>query len=66
MNQRSYNLVTGLLFTVFALVHAIRFAGNWPFIIGGWEISRWVSAIAILAAAYLALAAFRLRRSAQS
>lgn len=66
MNQRSYNLVTGLLFTILALVHAIRFAGNWPFIIGSWEVSRWASAILILAAAYLALAAFRLRGSAET
>jgi hypothetical protein len=62
MNQRSYNLVTGLLFAVVGLVHAIRFAGSWPFIIGGLEIPKSASAIAVLATAYLALAAFRLNR----
>jgi hypothetical protein len=32
-------------------------------VIGGLEVSKWVSAVAVLATAYLALAAFRLNRA---
>jgi len=63
MRQRTFNLVTGTLFALVGLVHAIRFAGNWPFVIGGLEVPKWVSAVAVLATAYLALAAFRLNRA---
>ncbi len=64
MRQRTFNLVTGTLFVLVGLGHAIRFAGNWPFVIGGWEVSKWASAVAVLVTAYLALAAFRLNRAA--
>ena len=66
MNQRTYNQLTGLLFAVFGLIHAVRFVAGWPFVIGAWEISKWASAIAILVAGFLALAAFRLNRSEAS
>ena len=66
MSQRMFNLVAGLLFGLFALVHAVRIATSSGFMVAGWSLPTWASAIAILAGAYLALAAMRLNRSAGS
>ncbi len=66
MTQRMFNLVAGLLFVLFALVHAVRIAASSGFVVAGWSLPTWASAIAVLAGAYLALAAMRLNRSAGS
>ncbi len=66
MTQRTFNLVAGLLFGLFALVHGVRIAASSGFVVAGWPLPTWASAIAILAGAYLALAAMRLNKSAGS
>jgi hypothetical protein len=66
MSQRMFNLVAGLLFGLFALVHAVRIATSSGFVVAGWGLPTWASAIAVLAGAYLALAALRLNKSAGS
>jgi len=66
MSQRTFNLVAGLLFGLLALVHAVRIATGSEFVAAGWGLPTWASAIAVLAGAYLALAALRLNKSAGS
>ncbi len=66
MRQRMFNLVAGLLFGLLALVHAVRIAVGSGFVVAGWSFPTWASAIAVLAGAYLALAALRLNKSAGS
>ena len=66
MSQRMFNLVAGLLFGLFALVHAVRIATRSEFVVADWALPTWTSAIAVLAGAYLALAALRMNKSAGS
>ena len=66
MSQRTFNLVAGLLFGLLALVHAVRIASGSGFVVAGWSLPTWTSAIAVLAGAYLALAALRLNKSGGS
>ncbi len=66
MSQRMFNLVAGLLFGLLALVHAVRIPVGSEFVVAGWSLPTWASAIAVLAGAYLALAALRLNKSAGS
>ncbi len=66
MSQRMFNLVAGLLFALLALVHAVRIATSSGFVVSGWSFPTWASVIAVLAGAYLALAALRLNKSAGS
>ncbi len=66
MRQRMFNLVAGLLFGLLALAHAVRIATGSEFAVVGWALPTWASVIAVLAGAYLALAALRLNKSAGS
>jgi uncharacterized membrane protein len=60
MNQKTYVRVSGVIFTVVALLHALRLFRNWDMVIGGWAAPTWLSAAGILIAGYLAYTAFRL------
>lgn len=62
MKQATYNQLTGLLFAVVALVHALRVLLGWNAMIGGWEVPTWLSIVAIIAAGYLAYTAFKLNK----
>lgn len=64
MNQRSFNLVTGLIFLVIAVLHLLRIAFGWSAVIGGWAVPEWVSWAAFLVAGYLAYEGFRFWRLA--
>ncbi len=66
MSQRMFNLVAGLLFGLLALVHAVRIATSSGFMVAGWSLPTWTSAIAVLAGAFLAVVALRLNKSAGS
>ncbi|MBI2884774.1 MAG: hypothetical protein HYY15_01205 [Candidatus Omnitrophica bacterium] len=61
MKQKTFNRVAGDVFLVVAVLHLCRFVFRWDAVIGGWVVPMWVSALALVLAGYLALAAFRLR-----
>jgi ATP/ADP translocase len=63
MNQQTYVRVSGAIFTVVALMHALRLVRKWDMVIGGWAAPTWLSVAGILIAGYLAFTAFRLPRS---
>lgn len=62
MNQRTYFQVTGLLFTVAAVVHLLRALMGWEGSLAGWMVPGWVSWIAVVVAGYLAYSAYKLMK----
>lgn len=62
MNQRKYLQVTGLIFTVVAVVHLLRVVTGWGANIAGWEVPVWLSMVAVIAAGYLAYSAYKLMK----
>ena len=53
--MRSYAIVTGLIFTLAALAHVVRLVLDWPIQIGDVTVPMWVSWIAVIVAASLAI-----------
>jgi hypothetical protein len=63
MNQRIFSLVTAVLFSWMAILHAIRLIRSWEVIIAGTMVPMWISWIGLIITAYLAYAGLRLSRS---
>ena len=61
MNQKTFCNVTLAVFSLIALLHALRLVYGWGAVIGGWEIPMWLSGLAVVSAGYLAYSAFKLR-----
>lgn len=61
MNRKYFYNITLIIFSLMALLHALRLIYGWSAVIGGFEIPMWLSGLAIIIAAYLAYSAFRLR-----
>ena len=61
MSQKSFLLISGVVFSAVAVLHALRLLLAWQAVIGGWIVPQWFSAVAALFAGYLAYTAFRLR-----
>ena len=62
MNQKTFALTTGLIFSIITILHALRLILGWEAVIGGWEVPRWVSWAAVVVSGYLSCAAFKLSR----
>lgn len=54
--------MTGLLFTVGAVVHLLRAVMGWEASIAGWVVPGWVSWIGVVVAGYLAYSAYKLMK----
>ena len=54
MSQKTFSLVVGLIFLLIAVMHGLRLALRWEAVVNGWSVPMWVSALALLIAAYLA------------
>ena len=63
MTQRTFSLVTAMLFLLIALLHAVRLLRGWQITIEGAVVPLWVSWIGLAIAAYLAWQGFRLART---
>jgi uncharacterized membrane protein len=63
MTQRTFSLVTSVLFFLVALLHAVRLLRGWHVTIGDVVIPLWVSWIGLAIAAYLAYQGFQLARA---
>lgn len=59
--QKTYYLVTGVIFSLIALLHALRLVYGWEAVIGGWAVPMWLSGLALLVALFLSFQGFRLR-----
>jgi hypothetical protein len=63
MTQRTFCLVTAMLFLLIALLHAVRLLRGWQITIEGAVVPLWVSWIGLAITAYLAWQGFRLART---
>jgi predicted cobalt transporter CbtA len=59
MSRKAYFLMTGIIFALVALAHALRIYMEWPVMIADWSVPKSVSWIALIVAGGLALFAFR-------
>ncbi len=62
MNQRTFTLMAGAVFSLIAVLHVLRLLFGWEAVIGGWNVPLWVSWVAIVVSGYLASTAFRVGR----
>jgi hypothetical protein len=62
MTHKTFSLVVGVIFLVIALGHLSRLVFKVSVLLGGWAVPSWVSWVAALVFAYLALAGFRLAK----
>ena len=54
MKIKDYSSVTAVIFTLIAILHALRLYSGWAAEIGGWAVPLWVSWVAVIVAIYLA------------
>jgi hypothetical protein len=50
--------ISGAVFSLVAVLHALRLLLGWEAVIGGWIVPFWLSGLALAAAGYLAFTAF--------
>jgi hypothetical protein len=60
MDEKTFSLVAGVIFTLVALFHLVRIFAGWPLIIGDWSVPKSVSWVALIVAGGLALLGLRL------
>jgi hypothetical protein len=53
-----YSRLAGTIFLIVAVVHALRMAFHWQVLLAGWQAPMWISAVAIVVAAFLAYEGF--------
>ncbi len=63
MTQRTFSLVTAMLFLLIALLHAVRLLRGWQITIEGAVVPLWESWIGLAITGYLAWQGFRLART---
>ena len=54
MKQKDYNKVSGFVFLVVAVAHAVRAYNGWNLTVAGNEIPLWASWVAVALTGYLA------------
>jgi hypothetical protein len=54
MSKNMFSTLTGTIFVIVAVAHALRLVLKWPVIIASWQVPMWLSAVAFVIAAYLA------------
>lgn len=63
MTQRTFSLITAILFLLIALLHALRLLRGWQVTIGDIVVPVWVSWIGLAIAGYLGYQGFKLSRA---
>jgi hypothetical protein len=54
VSKTSFSVQAGVIFLIVAVAHALRLVFKWAVVIAGWQLPMWVSAVALVVAAYLA------------
>ena len=62
MTPRTYSLIGGIIFSLVALLHALRLLRGWHVMIGDLSVPVWVSWLGLAIAGYLAYEGFTLSR----
>lgn len=60
MNQRSFSLLAGIIFTIIALLHVLRIIYGWDPVVEGWPVPKWISWVALIVSGYLGYEGLRL------
>jgi hypothetical protein len=66
MTPRTYSLIAGIIFSLVALLHALRLLRGWHVVIGDLSLPVWVSWLGLVIAGYLGYQGFRLSRRIRS
>lgn len=62
MNQKTYVQVSGWIFVVIAIMHAMRIVLGWQVVVAGWDVPLLVSIAAAVVGGYLAYISFTLKK----
>ena len=62
MNTKAYLIVSTLIFAVVAVMHLLRLVLGWPVVLGMTSIPLWVSMLAVLVSAGVAIWGLSLMR----
>jgi hypothetical protein len=62
LSNNTFALLAGTIFLIVAVAHTLRLVFKWEVIVAGWQVPMWVSAVAIVAAGYLAFEGFQMRK----
>jgi len=62
MSQPVFTLVAGVIFLLIAVGHLVRLVLNASFVVEGFSVPMWASAVAVVVMGYLAFQGFRLGR----
>ena len=63
MSKNMFSVVAGAIFLIVAVAHVLRLIFKWQVIVADWHVPMWVSAVAVVIAAYLAYEGFRKTKS---
>jgi hypothetical protein len=61
MTPRAFLFVSGCLFALIAVLHALRLVYGWRVTLGEWAVPGWVSWVGLLIAGYLSYQGFVLK-----
>jgi hypothetical protein len=59
MSKNTFSLLSGTIFVIVAVAHALRLVLKWPVSVASWQVPMWLSAVAFVIAAYLAYEGLR-------
>jgi hypothetical protein len=48
MDQKTFSMLTGAIFALVALLHALRIYMGWPVVVGAWAAPMWLSWIGLV------------------
>jgi uncharacterized membrane protein len=63
MTQQTFSLTTAVIFSLMALLHAVRLLRGWQVTLADAVVPIWISWIALAIAVYLAYEGFRLAKT---
>ncbi|MBC8346211.1 MAG: hypothetical protein ISR82_05285 [Candidatus Marinimicrobia bacterium] len=65
MNTSTYTTITGIVFTIVALLHLLRIVSSESVLIDGWQLPMTFNWVGFIITGFLAYHGFRLSRSPQ-
>ena len=63
MSKNTFSLLAGAIFLIVAVAHALRLIFKWQVTVASWHVPMWISAVAVIIAAYLAYEGLRKSKS---
>jgi hypothetical protein len=63
LSRKTFAQLAAAIFLIVAAAHALRLIFKWEVVVAGWQVPTWVSAVALVIAAYLAYEGFRISQS---